>query len=134
MHLSQAELVKAVSDLKKRLNQQKAHNTHYCPIVSSKVIKQTFVNRLNDLGVSAYEVCIRADVSYNSFKKHYLEVDEPKSRPSLRPEDLQKIGELIGIKIKTTVVLKDVSEIDRNKLLNEKYIPHAKRKKNKKLG
>jgi len=110
-----------------------AHTTHYCPIVSSKEIKQVIINRMNELGVSAYEVCIRADVSYNSFYKHYMKVDEPDSRPSLRPEDLMKIGALIGIKIKPTVILQDASKIDRTKLLNEKFIPHAKRKKNKKL-
>jgi len=111
----------------------KAHTDHWCPIVSSKEIKQLLIERMNNLGVSAFEVCIRADVSYATFKKYYLEIEEPTSRPSLRPEDLMKIGKLIGIKIRTTVVVGDIEKIDRNKLLNEKYIPRVQRKKNKKL-
>lgn len=111
----------------------KGHTDHYCPIVSSKEIKELIINRLNELGVSAMEVCIRADVSYGTFKNFYLDIEEPKSKPSLRPEDLMKIGELIGIRIRITVVAKDASLIDRTKLLNEKYLPHGQRKKNKKL-
>lgn len=124
---------KKINDLYQRIRFLEAHTTHYCPIVSSKEIKQCIIDRLNELGVSAYEVAIRADVSYNSFKKLYLDVDDPESRPSLRPEDLMKVGRLIGIKIKPTLILQDASKIDRTKLLNEKYIPHGKRKKNKKL-
>ena len=115
------------------INYLKGHTEHWCPIVSSKEIKELIINRLNELGVSASEVCIRADVSYASFKKFYLEEDEPKSKPSLRPEDLMKVGKLIGIKIKTQVIVKDAHLIDRSKLLNKKFIPHGERKKNKKL-
>ena len=118
----------------KLISYLKGHTDHWCPIVSSKEIKQLIIDRLNELGVSASEICIRADISYASFKKFYLEEDEPKSRPSLRPEDLMKVGELIGIKIKTQVIVKDAHLIDRSKLLNEKYIPHGKRQKNKKLN
>jgi len=111
----------------------KAHTNHWCPIVSSKAIKKQIVARITELGASPFEVCIRADVSWNSFNKYYLKAEEPFSRPSLRPEDLMRIGDLIGIKIKTTLILGDKDDIDVSKLLNEKFIPHGKRKKNKKL-
>ena len=61
-------------------------------------------------------------------------MDEPESRPSLRPEDLKRIGRLIGIKFRTTIVMCDAKLIDRNKLLIEKFIPRDKRRKNKKLS
>jgi len=109
------------------------HTDHWCPIVSSKEIKECIIGRINELGVSASEICIRADISYATFKKYYLETENPKSRPSLRPEDLMKVGKLIGIKIRPTIIMKEAHLIDRTKLLNDKYIPHVKRKKNKKL-
>ena len=77
----------------KLISYLKGHTDHWCPIVSSKEIKQLIIDRLNELRVSASEICIRSDISYASFKKFYLEEDEPKSRPSLRPEDLMKVEE-----------------------------------------
>lgn len=112
----------------------KGHTTHYCPIVSSKKIKDVLINRANELGVSMEELAIRADVSWNSLKKFYLECEEPESRPSLRPTDLMKVGELIGIRIRTNVILTPIENIDVNDLIKRKYIPHEQRKKNKKLG
>lgn len=119
----------------RRLNDWlKAHTTHWCPIVSSKKIKQILVDRCNELGVSMYEVALRADVSWNTVKKYYLNCDDPESRPSLRQEDLVRMGELIGVKIKVQVILDDPENVDRKKLLNEKFIPRGKRKRNKKVG
>lgn len=133
----EAELEKKRKQLQKAyrlVDMFKGSGTHWCPIVSSAVIRKEFITRCNDLGVSVFEVAIRADVSYNSVKKFWLKLDEPKSRPSLRAEDIIKMGELVGIKIRTSVIVGDINEIDRSKLLNDKFIPHARRKKNKKLG
>ena len=66
----------------------KGSGTHWCPVVSSHKIRETIVARCNDLGVSVFEVAIRADVSWNSVKKYWLQCDDLKSKPSLRAEDI----------------------------------------------
>ena len=118
-----------------RLNKYlSAMGTHWCPIVSSKKIKKEIIDRCNDLGVSLYEVVSRADVSWGTIKNFYMKEEEPNSRPSLRAEEIMKIAELVGIEIRVAVLRKPIDTIDRDKLLNDKFIPHAQRKKNKKLG
>lgn len=112
----------------------KGSGTHWCPVVSSHTIRKEIVNAANHLGVSMFEIAIRADVSWTSVKKHWLECDDIVSRPSLRAEDIIKMGELLNIKIRTTVVVGDIKEVDRSKLMNEKFLPVERRKKNKKLS
>lgn len=108
--------------------------THWCPIVSSHVIRDAIVNRANELGVTMFEIALRADVSYNTVKKYWIHDEDPLSRPSLRAEDVIKIGEIIGIKIRVQVIEDNIESVDRTKLLNDKFIPREQRKKNKKLG
>ena len=121
-------------DRLRRLNRYlSAMGTHWCPIVSSKKIKKEIVDRCNDLGVSMYELVSRADVSWSTVKNFYLKDEDPDSRPSLRAEDLMKIAELIGIEIRVAVLRKPIEDVNREKLLNDKFIPHAQRKKNKKF-
>jgi hypothetical protein len=124
----------SVEELLRLNNYLSAMATHWCPIVSSKKIKKEIIERCNDLGVSLYEVVSRADVSWGTVKSFYMKTEEPESRPSLRAEDIMKIAELIGIEIRVAVLRKPIENIDRDKLLNDKFIPHAQRKKNKKLG
>ena len=112
----------------------KGSGTHWCPIVSSHRIRKSIIDRCNDLGVSVFEIAIRADVSWHSVKKFWIGIDDPKSRPSIRAEDIIRMGELVGIKIRTMVVEDDIENIDRSKLLNEKFLPIARRKKNKKFS
>ena len=111
-----------------------ANASHWCPIVSSHAIKKAIVERINELGVTALEVCVRADVSFNSFQKFYLRCDEPLSKPSIRAEEIMKIGDLIGLKVRVRVFAIPKEEIDVNEFVIEKYIPVEQRKKNKKLG
>lgn len=134
---SKAELDKKRKQLKRAyrlIDYLRVRAIWWCPIVSSHAIRKSIVDRMNDLGVSMFEIALRADVSYNSISKYWLGSDEPLSRPSVRAEDIIKIGELIGIKIRITVVEGDINNVDRTKLLNDKFIPRGRRKKNKKLG
>lgn len=127
------EAQKEIDKLRKLLRYANGRMTHWCPIVSSHEIKRAIIERCNELGVSIMEVCLRADVSYNTVNRFYVNDDEPKSRPAIRPEDIIKIAELIGIKIRVRAFMKPAAEIDTTKLLNENFIPNGKRKKNKKL-
>ena len=123
-----------ITKLYKLNNILSAAASHWCPIVSSHVIKKAFVERCNDLGVSVMEVCIRADVSWAVVKRYYLREDDPLSRPAMRAEDLINMGDLVGLKIRTRVFAQPAEEVDVKKLLNEKFIPVEQRKKNKKLS
>lgn len=104
------------------INFLRGHTEHYCPIVSSKEIKKTICKRCDELGVSLMEVCARADVNYKVIKKFYIDREEPLSKPSLRSTDLEKIGAVIGIKIRITLVMADIKSINRQDILKGGYV------------
>lgn len=104
-------------ELWRLINFLKAHNKHWCPIVSSKEIKKAICNRCDELGVTLAEVCASAEVNYKTVKKFYIDVDEAVSRSNLRAETLMKIGKEIGIKIKVIAIMDKVENIDPKNIL-----------------
>jgi len=111
-----------VKSLKALVNFLRGHTQHYCPIVSSKQIKKTIVQRCDDLGVSLAEVCARGEINYKVIKKYYIDLEEPLSRPNLRSTDLEKIGSIIGLKIRITVVMAKKESVDRKDILKIGYV------------
>ena len=85
---------------------------HYCNIVSSKEIKKALINRCTELGITPYEVCTRAGLKWYTFRKNYLENDEPKSTPAIRSTDIVRFARLIGIHIKINVILDKKENVD----------------------
>jgi len=114
------DLKKQISDLYNLLRQKNGQIKHYCNIVSSKEIKRALVNRCTQLGITPYEVCVRAGLKWFTFKKNYLEEDEPRSTPAIRSADIIRFARLIGIHIKIDVVLDKKENVNIENLKMDK--------------
>jgi len=109
-----------IDGLYKLLKQKNGQIKHYCNIVSSKEIKKALINRCTELGITPYEVCERADLKWYTFKKNYLECDEPKSSPATRAADIIRFARLIGIHIRIDVILDKKENVNIENLKNDK--------------
>lgn len=109
-----------------------ARAKRWCPIVSSTEIRKHLIDRCNEVGVSIYEVALRIGIKPAILKAQYVEADELLSTSSLRAEDIINMGHLLNTKIRVRVFPGDIGEVDRSKLLNEKFIYSGKGTQNKK--
>lgn len=88
---------------------------HWCPVVSSSVIKSAIISRCDEIGVSLAEVCASCGVKYKPVKEHWINTSDAVSRPTLRADHIIKIGLALGIDIRTLVVMKDIDRHEKRK-------------------
>lgn len=93
-------------------------------IVSSGEIKKLIKRRAEELNVSLYNVAQEADISWDTFKKNYLQADEPYCSPSLRQEHIIKVLEILGVQIRVQLIEEPLENVDV-KYLQEKEFEHA---------
>ncbi len=99
-------------------------------IVSSAELKRLILDRCDELGVSIYNVSDEAGINYNTFKQLYLQKDEPQCSPALRQEHIIKMAELVGIKVKVTLVLTPIDKVDVEELKNRPFKNDRRKKRN----
>jgi len=132
--ISEEEHRRIVNNMRKLVRIHSKRATRWCPIVSSTEIRKHLIDRWNEVGVSIYEVALRIGISHNVLRKQYVEAEELLSTSSLRAEDIIKMGHLLNTQIRVRVFPGDIEEVDRNKLLNEKFVYSGKKSQNKKPG
>jgi len=97
------------------------HRKRYMDIiVQSSEIKKVLKERADKVGVSFYDLCRAAGVSYITFKAQYLDKSEPLCSPELRQEHVMEIGKLLGVKIRVMVALGDIDIVDINRIRNHR--------------
>jgi hypothetical protein len=129
--ISEQEHRRVVENLKSLVRIHSARAKRWCPIVSSTEIRKHLIDRCNEVGVSIYEVAQRVGIKPAILKKQYVEAEELLSTSSLRAEDIINIGHLLNTKIRVRVFPGDIEEVDRSKLLNQKFIYTGKGSQNK---
>ena len=108
---------------------QRQLNQNYLDIVvSSSEIKKLIKSRAEALELDLFKVPKEAGVSYRAFKTQYLQQDEPMSSPQLRQEHIVNILQVLGVKLKITVIaapLDKMSETYVSSIRDKYYIDHG---------
>ena len=80
-------------------------------IVSSGLIKQEFLKRCNELSIDPYAVGLKASISTNILRDHYINDAFPKCSSSFPQKKFLKMIELVGIDVRVTVILKPLDKL-----------------------
>lgn len=79
-----------------------------------------------------YQLAEAADMTYSTFKEHYLQSDDPRSSPAIRQENIIKIAKLLGINVRMTLVLSPIDNVDTSEIKKIPYRNDRKRRNSKK--
>ena len=114
----------------KNLQEAWGFNRRYLDIiVSSGELKKLILDRTEELGLSHWQVCQAAGLSYKYYKEFYLEQAEPLCSNKLRQMDMIRIANILGLEFKFIIVKTPIEKVDVQHVKDIKYDNwNAKRK------